>query len=159
MRSYLGSRSYPKIFHAKNCFASITVCYLYILGSYSLGRRNLPNRKQTGRCAAFWKAEKHFRWVYRYWFLRYCEYHITLECHQNLNIQLPCTGPFIESLNVCVWHHSVLRMAVNQVVMTNKCLVVSFYTDNSTCVSNIECINQQILCVESCIIQCSMLFC
>ena len=87
MRSYLGSKSYPKIFHNRNCFASITVCYLYILGSYSLGRRNLQNRKQTGRCAAFWKAEKHFRWVYRYWFLRYCEYQITLECHQNLNIQ------------------------------------------------------------------------
>ncbi|XP_078326090.1 voltage-dependent calcium channel type A subunit alpha-1-like isoform X19 [Crassostrea virginica] len=35
------------------------------IGSYSLGRRNLPNRKQTGRCAAFWKAEKHFRFSLR----------------------------------------------------------------------------------------------
>ncbi|XP_056009827.1 voltage-dependent calcium channel type A subunit alpha-1-like isoform X8 [Ostrea edulis] len=35
------------------------------IGSYSLGRSTLQNRNMTGRCAAFWKAEKHFRFSLR----------------------------------------------------------------------------------------------
>ncbi|XP_061169673.1 voltage-dependent calcium channel type A subunit alpha-1-like [Saccostrea echinata] len=35
------------------------------IGSYSLGRSKIQSRKRTGRCAAFWKAEKHFRYSLR----------------------------------------------------------------------------------------------
>ncbi|XP_052673838.1 voltage-dependent calcium channel type A subunit alpha-1-like isoform X25 [Crassostrea angulata] len=36
-----------------------------LLSDINIGRSNIQNRKQTGRCAAFWKAEKHFRFSLR----------------------------------------------------------------------------------------------